>query len=393
MDTGVGLTKTLPFDAGLLDRLMEAQGIDVLVLNSKHNIQYLLGGYRFFFFDHSDAIGVSRYLPLLIYPRGRPEQASYIGNAMEVFEAENGRFWTPRIDTTVWGAVPAMRVAIGHLRDLGTLGRIGIEFPFMPADAADLLRREMPGCEVVEAHFPLERLRAIKTPRELALIEQASERVVAAMRAVFAAATPGMTKRQIVAALRREEIERDLVFEYCLMSAGTSLNRAPSDQVLARGDIYTLDSGGRYEGYIGDMCRMGIIGEPDAELIDLLAEVEAVQQAARGPIRAGSRGGDIHAAADPVVAGSPNRDTLHFVAHGMGIISHEAPRLSARGPVTYEGHDMDLPLAAGMVLSVETTMLHPRRGMIKLEDTLVVTPTGLAAYGDGARGWNRSAAA
>ena len=34
-------------------------------------------------------------------------------------------------------------------------------------------------------------------------------------------------------------------------------------------------------------------------------------------------------------------------------------------------------------------MLHPRRGFIKLEDTVAVTATGWEAYGDASRGWNR----
>ena len=46
---------------------------------------------------------------------------------------------------------------------------------------------------------------------------------------------PGVTKRELVEALRREEVNRGLNFEYCLITAGTSLNRAPSDQVLLRG--------------------------------------------------------------------------------------------------------------------------------------------------------------
>ena len=56
----------LPFDSARLDGLLNEARIDALVISSKHNIQYLFGGYRFFFFDHFDAIGVSRYLPLLI---------------------------------------------------------------------------------------------------------------------------------------------------------------------------------------------------------------------------------------------------------------------------------------------------------------------------------------
>ena len=40
-----------------------------------------------------------------------------------------------------------------------------------------------------------------------------------------------------------------------------------------------------------------------------------------------------------------------------------------------------------MVVSVETTLQHPRRGFIKLEDTVIVTPSGFEVYGDRIRGW------
>src|SRR4051794_35309951 len=46
---------TLPFDADELDRLMDAHGLDALLVTSKHNVQYLLGGHRFFWFDYMDA--------------------------------------------------------------------------------------------------------------------------------------------------------------------------------------------------------------------------------------------------------------------------------------------------------------------------------------------------
>jgi hypothetical protein len=46
--------------------------------------------------------------------------------------------------------------------------------------------------------------------------------------------------------------------------------------VWAAGDILSLDSGGNYKGYIGDLCRMAIQGEPDGELEDLLGEVYGV---------------------------------------------------------------------------------------------------------------------
>jgi len=58
--------------------------------------------------------------------------------------------------------------------------------------------------------------------------------------------------------------------------------------------------------------------------------------------------------------------------------------------VPYDAYDAQRPLETGMVISVETTLLHPRRGFIKLEDTVVVTASGHEIYGDRARGWNRA---
>ena len=145
-----------------------------------------------------------------------------------------------------------------------------------------------------------------------------------------------------------------------------------------------------YHGYIGDLCRMGIIGEPDAELVELLGFVETVQQAARLPIRAGARGGDIADIAVPMVKGSAHSAYTHFIVHGMGLVSHEAPRLMSEPRFSYAGDDAEYPLDAGMCLSVETTMRHPKRGFIKLEDTVLVTADGWEGLGDGARGWNRA---
>src|SRR5262249_61426203 len=56
-------------------------------------------------------------------------------------------------------------------------------------------------------------------------------------------------------------------------------------------------------------------------------------------------------------------------------------------------YDADKPLETGMVVSVETTLQHPKRGFIKLEDTVVVTDKGFEIYGEGGRGWNRGGTA
>ena len=169
---------TPPFDSARLDSLLDEAGMDAAVISSKHNIQYLFGGYRFFFFDHFDAIGVSRYLPLLVYVKGRPEQSTYIGHAMESYEKDLGKFWAPAFQTAR-ATLDSAQLAVDHLAKLGSkVKRVGVERAFLPADAAELMARELPRVTFIEAHLPLERLRARKTREELDLLRAASELVV-----------------------------------------------------------------------------------------------------------------------------------------------------------------------------------------------------------------------
>ena len=83
----------------------------MLIVTSKHNVQYTLGGYRFFMFDYMDAIGLSRYLPIFVYSRGRPEESAYIANPHETFEQELGRFWVPNIQAKSRTSTEAMQFA------------------------------------------------------------------------------------------------------------------------------------------------------------------------------------------------------------------------------------------------------------------------------------------
>jgi Xaa-Pro aminopeptidase len=382
---------TAPFDTALLDRLMDEAGIDVLVATSKHNVQYLLGGHRAFFFESMDAMGLSRYLPVFVYQKGAPQKAGFFGHRMEGFQNEVKPFWVSEVNTKSSGAVDVMEKAVDYLRRLvpGTK-RIAIETAFIPLDSAAVLRKAFPNAELVDALFVLERLRARKTPQELEMLKIASDAVIDSMEAVFKNFGPGATKNELTEALRREETQRGLTFDYCLIAAGASLNRAPSDQRWEKGDVLSVDSGGNYHGYIGDVARMGVAGEPDGELVDLLAEVEAIEQASMKPIRAGAMGHEIYDAANAVLHKSKLHNHTHFLAHGMGLVSHEAPRLTNSGPVPYDAYDATRPLETGMVVSVETTLQHPRRGFIKLEDTVIVQPNGFEVYGDRIRGWNRA---
>ncbi len=385
---------TAPFDTARLDRLMDDMGFDVLLVTSKHNVQYLLGGHRAFFFESMDAMGLSRYLPVFVYAKGEPQKSGFFGHRMENFQNENTPFWVSEVNAKSSGSVDVMEKATAYAKKLTpNPKRIGVELAFIPVDSYEVVRRAFPGSEIKDALFVLERLRAIKTPHELQMLKSASDAVIDSMAAVFKNHGPGASKAEMTEALRREETTRGLTFDYCLITVNSSLNRAPSDERWEKGGVLSLDSGGNYHGYIGDVCRMGVAGEPDSELVDLLAEIETVQQASMKAVRPGVPGKEIYAAANAPLQKSKLHNHIEFLAHGMGLVSHEAPRLTSSGPVPYDAYDADRPLETGMVVSVETTLKHPRRGFIELEDTVVVTPAGCEVYGDRIRGWNRAGVA
>ena len=390
-DTHETLERTeAPFDSERLDQLMDEAGIDVLLATSKHNTRYLMGGYSFLFFSSMEAIGHSRYLPIVIYAKGRPDRAAYVGNGMENYDNAVRPFWTPTLYASAWGTTDAASLASGHLKMIGASGaRIGVEPSFLPANALEALNGALGEAKFVDATGVLERLRAVKTPWELDKLRQGSELITDAMLDVIGWAHEGVTKAEIIERLRHEEVRRGLHFDYCLLTLGASHNRAPSDQAWSPGEVLSIDSGGNLDGYIGDLCRMGILGEPDAELEDLLAEIDGVQQAAFSKVRAGELGVEIGVHAQDVMAAGPSAACTDFFVHGMGLISHEVPFLMKNSH--YEPDDAGEPLEAGMVLSVETTMHHPRRGFIKLEDTVAVTPDGYEMFGARGRGWNRGA--
>jgi Xaa-Pro aminopeptidase len=190
--------------------------------------------------------------------------------------------------------------------------------------------------------------------------------------------------------MAEEQRSRGLEFGFTFLALGDDPNRTPSDRRLREGMTLNIDSGGKYQGYIGDLARNGIVGEPSDELVRALESVDMVQMAARQGVRAGLLGSAIYDAAEAALAESPFGDRTDFLAHGIGLVSHEAPRLAAgpSNPHRYPAPHRDLPLEEGMVISIETTLMLNGLGQVKLEDTVAVGVDGCEGFGDGERGWN-----
>src|ERR1700688_2844087 len=140
---------TAPFDTARLDRLMDDAGLDVLFVSSKHNVQYLLGGHRAFFFETMDAMGLSRYLPVFVYFKGAPQKAGFFGHRMENFQNEVKPFWVSEVNCKSSGSVDVMDKAIDYVRRvMPKPQRIGVEVAFLPRDSGAVLRKAFPDSEI-----------------------------------------------------------------------------------------------------------------------------------------------------------------------------------------------------------------------------------------------------
>jgi Xaa-Pro aminopeptidase len=313
-------------------------------------------------------------------PRGRFEEAFYVGRVDERSQIETEGLWIPHRIATPLGTVNAAEGVIRAVRQLAIPeGTIGVELPFLPGDALLTLQRGLPKATFVDVTPVLEELRAVKTPAEVVHLRAVYDRVAEAIQAAFAAGRPGVTTAEIARQVEQGMAQRNVAFLFAFTCAGPGTLRAPSSARWESGRILHIDAGGEEGDYLADICRMGCLGEPAPLARDLHAACIEVQGRVRQIVRAGLPGRELLREGEQAVRATRFAECGRFVAHGIGMVSHEQPALSARDP---------RPLEAGMILSIETDFIHPEVGHVKIEDAVAVTDDGCEGLGDLGRDWH-----
>ena len=142
----------VPFDAKKLNGLMEEAGIDLILACTRHNVRYVTGGYYYHFHANATRMGQTQYLPFVGVPRGRVEDAFFVCRAEERGQVAAVVPWISNWIEAMRGTLPAAESAIKAISKLGpAAGTIGVELPFIPADAYLALQRGLPNARLVDA--------------------------------------------------------------------------------------------------------------------------------------------------------------------------------------------------------------------------------------------------
>jgi methionyl aminopeptidase len=147
-------------------------------------------------------------------------------------------------------------------------------------------------------------------------------------------------------------------------------------QVLAEGDLISIDVGAIVDGWHGDAAITVPVGEVAVELLDMVKVCEDAMWAGIAAAATGKRLGDVSNAIQKAVqAGGPYGIVTGFGGHGIGTEMHQDPHI-----LNYGRPGRGVKLKKGMALAIEPMITLGDPQTVDDEDGwTVVTADGSAA--------------
>jgi len=295
----------------------------------------------------------------------------------------NAQNWTPdvRDGRNRWADNAAER-----LHEWGfSQGRIGISGlgsltrspdGIVPHRMVTRLQEKFPAAELVDATLLMNRVRAVKSAEEIAVIER-STAIAEAMAARVGTLRPGDTERTVYARMVETLLtEGGELPVMLLLGSGPGIDHGmfvPGTRQLEAGDRVVGEIEGRYAGYSGQVIRPAVLGRADPDYRAMHEAILAVFTDVLGTLSAGAS-----------LAEVVRKYRQSVARHGGASCQALFPLMHARGlgdevPVVLDAEDVagkdDVRLESGMAF-----VLKPRikRGGIggQIGDMVVVGEQG-----------------
>jgi Xaa-Pro aminopeptidase len=359
---------------------LEASDLGAVLLYDQNNIRYVTS-------THIGEWARDKSARFALVPRVGDPVLWDFGSA-----ARHHQLYAPWFPDSSWQAgVSAMRGAMpaetgvpalmaGHIHR--TLRERGLEADPVGVDITDMptmVALQARGLELGDAAPVMQAARKIKTPDEIALLDQAAGIVDAVYDLIYRMLRPGIRESQIVAEAQK------LLFELGseqveAINAVSGERCAPhphvfSDRLLRPGDQAFFDIIHSFMGYRTCYYRTFAVGSANQAQLDAYRQCREWLDNAIELVQPG-------VTTDQIAAVWPSAQELGFkdeeacfglqFGHGLGVGLYEAPMISRL-------HSFDDPveIEVGMVFALETYCpAKDGRGAARIEEEVVVTPSG-----------------
>jgi methionyl aminopeptidase len=216
----------------------------------------------------------------------------------------------------------------------------------------------------------------LKRNREIGLMREAGKLVAEAHRIAAGMIEPGMTTREIDAAIESfydahgavplfKNFPGEVPFPAvtCISVNEQVVHGIPGDYPLQSGDIVSLDTGCRLGGWCGDAAWTYPVGRVDGLKRRLLEAGEAALAVAIRETGRRRWWSEVARAMQDEAARAGFRVVEEFVGHGIGREMHEDPQVPGFAGAAGDGRDFRIE--PGLVLAIEP-VLHAGSGPVRV---------------------------
>ncbi len=367
------------FNEPRLRAAMEREGVDCLIVRGPDNSKYVSE-----FFNNG---GHLAYRPFTVFyfldPAIKPAfivPAVDLHLAMDNTWIEDVRayamaeFFTD-IDTHFYDDFFQAAKAVLEERGVKNM-TVGTEGDSLPAGFKRELDNLLEGNRLVDISVMMELVRMVKTPEEIRRLKTATEITVKAHAAFRAAIKEGNTDHDLYRAATMTMIENGADgFKFINVGCGPKTSYAahapfPVGHTIKRGDFVKVDMGAFCLGYGADFVRSYFAGEATDRHKDIWRWLNDVQMELGMSMRPGMTGGEIFDKGYEMISKHLPNFPREFLGHGLGLGSHEQPRLN---------HVNKTVLEPNTVYCIEYSYYHDGCRH-HTEETFLVTDSGVECW-------------
>ena len=242
--------------------------------------------------------------------------------------------------------------------------------------AISIIQQMLPQLTLEPLNPLLDEMRWIKTPYEIELIKKSSEIGAEGVKEAMKGTRPGMYEYEIEAVARYVYTKlgaRGDAFRPIVASGPNTmiLHYSANNRQMKDGDVVYMDYGADYEYYNSDITRTWpVSGRFTPEQEKMYRCILEARDAVIAAMKPGVTINQLKDIADGVYKkhgfGKEFQALGRYIGHTIGISTHDV-----------DPRDNNRPLVAGVVYNVEPLLEIPEKKIhMRLEDTVLVTPTG-----------------